>query len=344
MHTFRGFLRNGKPTAADFTRALHTMLTGVSRYTFGGAEEELTTFRESMLSLASNIHEQATHPQMEATVADALNLLRDFNERVLKFNTAHTAELKAVMRTMTETITYLSESRTRSVHQLQFMERELEQASQIDDMRLLRARLITCLDVVREETVRLQTESQARSNEVKQQIERAVKIAEPATRFGAMDVVTGLPGRRSAETALSEAIAHGPEHGVAVYVVKRLAHINMKYGRAVGDEVMLRVANHFAQHLSAATFLYRWSGPALVALIAIQGDRDEIRQSWAKAAAKKIEVNLEAKQRHVFVVVEIGMSFQSTSPSTTADELFQTLDQFVAEQSDGTPEAQPQAN
>ena len=338
MHTFKGFLRNGKPTTVELAQSLHTMLTGVTRYTFGGNDEELSTFREGMLALASNIHEQATSAQLETTVTHALNLLRDYNERNLRFNIAHTTELKAVMRTMTETITYLSESRTRSVHQLQFMERELEQASQIDDLRLLRSRLITCLDVVREETVRLQSESQARSDEVRQQIDRASKAYEPPARFGAMDIVTGLPARRSAERALAEASSDGAEHAVAVFVVKRLSAINAKYGRGVGDEVMLRVANHFAQHLSSATFLYRWSGPALVALIAVPGAKEDVRRSWAKAAAAKQEVNLEVKQRHVFVVVETSMSFHLSTESASPEELFQKLDQFVADQADSVAE------
>ena len=83
------------------------MVTGVSRYTVEGDERELVTFRESMLALASQIHEQAGGTELEATVQHALDLVRDYNDRALKFNHAHTNELKTVMRTMTETITYL---------------------------------------------------------------------------------------------------------------------------------------------------------------------------------------------------------------------------------------------
>ena len=317
------------------------MLTGVARHTLGVNEDELSAFREGMLALASQVHEQASAAELENTVSQALNLLIEYNDRSLKFNVTHTSELKAVMRTMTETLTYLSESRTRSVHQLQFMERELEQATQIDDLRLLRARLIACLDVVRDETVRLQSESQARSNEVRQQIDRAVKIVEPPVRFGAMDIVTGLPSRRSAERTISEAVTQNVEHAVAIFVVRRLNSINAKYGRAAGDEVMLRVTNHFAQHLSAATFLYRWSGPSLVALITALGNKEEIRKAWNKAASVKQEISLEVKQRAVFVVVEISMSFQVITKATVPEELFQGLDRFVADHVEPAPEEAP---
>ena len=129
--TFKGFLRNGKPTTADFARSLHSALTGVARYTVDGRDDELIAYRESMLLLAARIHEQSNAAEVESTVGEALEIFRNYNDHTLKYNHSHSAELKSVMRTMTETITYLSESRTRSVHQLQFVERELEQARKL---------------------------------------------------------------------------------------------------------------------------------------------------------------------------------------------------------------------
>ena len=338
--TFKGFLRNGKPTTADFARSLHSALTGVARYTVDGRDDELIAYRESMLLLAARIHEQSNAAEVESTVGEALEIFRNYNDHTLKYNHSHSAELKSVMRTMTETITYLSESRTRSVHQLQFVERELEQASQIDDIRLLRARVVSCLDVVREETVRLQSEAQERSQQVREQIGKAVSASEaPPPRFGVMDTVTGLPSRKAAERTIGETLNMGSQSAVAVFVVTRLASINSKYGRAVGDEVMLRVANHFAQHLSSDTLLYRWSGPALVAVINVHDNGESIKRAWNKAAAVKQEINLDGRERSVFVVVETSMSFQVVNKVTIAQDLFNSLDKFVADHGDSGGEA-----
>jgi GGDEF domain-containing protein len=331
----KGILRNGKPSPAEYTRALHTTLTGISRHTLDGREDELAAFRQGMLALASHVHEQASATEVDATVGYALDLLRDYNQRLLNFHQIQSNELKSVMRTMTETITYLSESRTRSVHQLQFMERELEQAVQIDDIRLLRSRLITCLDVVREETVRLQDESQQRSQQVRDQMDKAAKMGSPTERFGTMDAVTGLPGRRNAERSLSDALGSDKEHIVAAFVVKRLASINARYGRAVGDEVMLRASNYFAQHLSSASSLYRWNGPALVALMQVNGNAEEVRRNWTKIAGAKQEINMNVERRDVFVLVETVLFFQVLSKKTSMEDVARDLDRFVGAQSDG---------
>jgi GGDEF domain-containing protein len=334
MSSFKGLLHTGKPSVPALKRLLNAVLAGISGYTVDGQDQDLSMFRESMLGLATQLQEQASSVEVDTTVNHALELLRDYNVRALKFHQTHTNELRAVMRTMTDTITYLSESRTRSVHQLQFMERELEQALQIDDIRLLRARLITCLDVVREETGRLQSEAQARSQEVRQQIGQTGRVVELPARLGTMDNVTGLPSRRPAERSIADILAQGGDHAVAVFVVSLLNAINSKYGRAVGDEVMLRVANHFAQHLSSQTYLYHWSGPALVAIIDVHHDTEDIRRSWAKTAAVKQEVNLSTKQRTVFLVVETVMSFQIVNKQTPPDDFFRELDRFVADQSE----------
>jgi GGDEF domain-containing protein len=326
----KGILRNGKPAAADYIRNLQTLLAGISRYTIDGREDELAAFRETLLRLSAEIREQSLTADIETRVATSLEHLRAYNERFSTLNTGKINELKSVMRTMTETITFLSESRTRSVHQLQFVEREMEQAVQLDDIRLLRAKLTSCLDVVREETVRLQTESKAPQEYVGAKVAQPKVEVESAARFGSMDQVTGLPSRRSAEQAISAAVSGSPDFVLALFVVNRLPGINARYGREIGDEVMLRVSNHFAQHLASSTLLYRWSGPALVALAETHGKEQDIKAAWSKTASQKHEFSLDAQQRSVFVMVETSVSFFTSNEAASPQDLFRTLDHAVA--------------
>ena len=328
--SLKGILRNGKPAAADYVRNLQTLLAGISRYTIDGREDELAAFRETLLRLSAEIREQSLTADIEKTVATSLEHLRAYNERFSTINTGKIGELKSVMRTMTETITFLSESRHRSVHQLQFVEREMEQAAQLDDIRLLRVKLNSCLEMVREETVRLQTELKDPSEAIGAQKSRPVVEVESAPRFGSMDQVTGLPSRRSAEQAISAAVSGPQDFVIALFVVNRLPGINARYGREIGDEVMLRVSNHFAQHLASSTLLYRWSGPALVALAETYGKELDIKAAWTKTASQKHEFSLESQQRSVFVMVETSVSFFSAKEAASPYDLFRTLDHAVA--------------
>ncbi len=330
MASLKGLLRQSKPTPGDYVRSLQTVLAGISRYTVDGRDDELALFRETLLRLSSEVKEQSNTPEVEKTVGIALEHLRDYNDRANRFNSDHLGELKSVMRTMTETITFLSESRTRSVHQLQYVEREMEQAAQMDDIKQLRARLITCLDVVREETVRLQTETQVAPGVASMQITRSTKPVEFPNRFGSMDGVTGLPTRKVAEQSIIDALEAGQESAVALFVVNRMPGINARYGREIGDEVMLRVSNHFAQHLSSTTSLYRWSGPALLALAEVNDDFEDLKRSWIKTASTKHELSLDSEERSVFVMVDTSVNFYPLQAGASVQELFRMLDHAVA--------------
>jgi len=51
-----------------------------------------------------------------------------------------------------------------------------------------------------------------------------------------------------------------------VFIVNRLASIHARFGRAVGDEVMLLTAERLAQYLPTGAAVFRWSESGLVAI------------------------------------------------------------------------------
>jgi GGDEF domain-containing protein len=78
--------------------------------------------------------------------------------------------------------------------------------------------------------------------------------------------VTGLPARCFAENKLARAHAHPSDCHLALFVVKRMAAINTRFGGSQGDQVLLKVVQFLQQSLPEFEDLFRWSGCALVAL------------------------------------------------------------------------------
>jgi diguanylate cyclase (GGDEF)-like protein len=78
------------------------------------------------------------------------------------------------------------------------------------------------------------------------------------------DEMTGLPNRRAAESRLKEEIGHARRRGQAfVLGLVDLDHfklINDRYGHQVGDEVLVRFATTFTEHLRADDWVARWGG------------------------------------------------------------------------------------
>ena len=75
-----------------------------------------------------------------------------YNRIAARITQAHVSELQAMLAMMTDTITFLSDSSKTGIEQLHTVERNLQKASSIGDIRVLRGRLDDCLTLVRTET------------------------------------------------------------------------------------------------------------------------------------------------------------------------------------------------
>ncbi|MBZ5577160.1 MAG: response regulator [Acidobacteriia bacterium] len=93
----------------------------------------------------------------------------------------------------------------------------------------------------------------------------------------AADPVTGLPGRAQAEAALS-ALCQGEKPAyLAVLVLDSLPSVSARFGRRAGDALLRAYGSFIAEVLAPEDRLFRWSGPALVALLPRLDDVDRVR-------------------------------------------------------------------
>ena len=110
----------------------------------------------------------------EALAALALN-----GKATLERHRLHSEELQAMISMLTETVAALSVQSTASVTRLQQIERKIEQASMVEDLRSLKANLAECLDAVREASVH----QQKQTAETIQLFERQIQTAKSRCRW-----------------------------------------------------------------------------------------------------------------------------------------------------------------
>lgn len=319
------------PSASDYVRSLRSLLEGISLQEEELKPAESALFREEVLAIASSLTPDTPARELATLIDSAIQSLRKFSGSSAARVTAHLTELKATMRALTETVTFLAESRSSVVHQLTFIERQLEQATELEDIRLLRPKLATCLELVREETARLQNESAANSELVRSGLGVAPQHSESPRRVGSLDSVTGLPGRQVGQRLIEDKIAAGKECVVALFIPDRLEAINRHHGRNAGDEVLLQLAQHLAKSIHPPATLCRWSGPAFLALVEAPQRSAEVIRSWKSITARTIELTLQLDRRSVMVSVSLMCMAKATNQSTDASLLFQELDKAVGQ-------------
>ncbi len=231
---------------------------------------------------------------------------------------------------MTETLIFLSGSSETGVKQLTLIERRLESATNRYATRELKPILDQCLHMLRQECHRIQTQSNERIVALKAEVETLKSCLAVARVADPPDPVTSLPGRLTAERAIQEVARGGKRALAALFVVDQLVAINGSFGRDAGDDLLLGVAQTLAKELSDAP-LYRWSGPAILAIFSVKTNLIAAEARARKIAELKTEKRIRTRQGDTQVVsVGCTVRLQAISPDLSPESIFHTFDTFVA--------------
>jgi GGDEF domain-containing protein len=150
-------------------------------------------------------------------------------------------------------------------------------------------------------------------------------VVTPATQ-----PLTKVSDRSAAEQAIAGNIKEATDCVCGVFLVNRLASINARFGRSVGEEVMLLAMQRLTQHLPAGAALFRWSESALVAVAEVGGNIAEVTRRFARAASTNFEKNIETEHRFVMVPITLSFTLKRLSESSSPATIFTELDRFVA--------------
>jgi diguanylate cyclase (GGDEF)-like protein len=115
---------------------------------------------------------------------------------------------------------------------------------------------------------------------------------------------------------------------VVIVVVDRIHSINSRFGYAVGDLVLKLVLEQLRQNLSVADRLFRWSGPAFIALLERVESIEAVRMEIGRITSKNLQRFFEIGGRPVLLPVSASwLVVQLTPPSV---EMIAAIEKFVA--------------
>jgi diguanylate cyclase (GGDEF)-like protein len=198
----------------------------------------------------------------------------------------------------------------------------------IEDVRVLRMQLDECLETIREEIRRQETDSRASESQIS--VTNAESSTVIAPRAEEVDAVTGLPGRAAAERALEEPRTCGEKSYAVAVVANRLASINSRFGYAVGDRLLRKLSDGVRTGLSMDDRVFRWSGPCLLALLLRTTPQHELNIELQRITSTFKEELVEIGNRSVLLPISATWAvFPFNEPPRV---IRQKIDQFVASQ------------
>ncbi len=314
---------------AEIIDHLQILIRGIALHAIEGDPEDLKQLQYRMAGIAETLTADSSPDDLLVGIGKTLRALEEYNRRASGIFKGQVEELRGMLSTMTATIMFITSSSETSVKQLSTIETKLQRASTLEDTRQVKTYLTDCLTLVRSETLRLQTEARTKINGLKGDVERLSNRLKAVSTDESEDPVTGLKSRSSAEEAITIKMAAGKEFLVALFMLDRMASINGRFGRLVGDDILISGAQTLAQKLSGTT-LYRWSGPAFVAVFDPSVNLTQAEMRATQAASMRIERNIEAGDRSVLIVITASCHLQRLSGKIAPDAVFRNMDAFMA--------------
>lgn len=318
---------------------LQILIRGIALHAIEGDKQDLNELQQRLSAVAASLTIESSPDDLLVGIGKTLRALEEYNRRASAIFKGQVEELRGMLSTMTATVMFITSSSETSVRQLSVIESKLQRVTTLEDTRQVKAQLNDCLTLVRSESLRLQTETRAKISSLKSDVERLSSRLRAVSTEDSRDPVTGLPGRAAAEEAIAAKIAEGKDFLTALFLLDQIASINGRFGRLVGDDVLVSGAQMLAQRLSGTT-LFRWSGPAFVGIFDSSIGLTQAETRASQAAAMRVEKSIEADNRSVLIVITSSCHLQRVSGKIAPDAVFRGMDAFLA--SHGTALPPPQ--
>jgi diguanylate cyclase (GGDEF)-like protein len=302
------------------------LLDGISRYAFAYDREEYTQFRERINGYSEALEEAKQAAPMLGIAGETIAAMKDYSREAQHVVGGQAVELRCMIEMLSQTLLSLADAGGKSVETLQTLRNQVETASRLDDMRAVRTRLGDSLKILSDETKR-QKERNAQMQ--REAIEAARMASVHHTEADPdMDTVTGCPSRQRAETAIATQLDAWPPSYAAVIVLERMETFNLRYGFAAGDAVLQSFARQLAARITPPDTLFRWRGPAFVALLKRSQKQDAVQAEVRNLAEKQTIQVADLPLRLPISCASVVLCLEKCG---SAADIYRQIDRFIAE-------------
>jgi GGDEF domain-containing protein len=326
--TLKQFLSAGQEADHTPMHVVRLLVQGIGQHAATGDSEESTSFREKMKEASDTLIDTINPSDLLVRSGWVLNELEQHTRRGEKVHRLQNAELQNMVKMMAAALSTVSATSKVNISKLSEIAKNVGVASELNDVRLIKSKLSECLIDIQEEAKRQQTEIAETIQQLREGLDRAPDEPGRAGHAKTADSVTGLALRPDAEAAIAEAArSHGISF-VAVMVLERLQILNARFGREAGDEILATYSQMVKKSLTSQDQLFRWGGPALVAVLARQKSLPLVRSEFTHIMETKLEHNIQTPSRSVLIPVSAKWCLY---PMMAAPRLLiQKIDEFAA--------------
>jgi GGDEF domain-containing protein len=287
-------------------------------------EKSHAVFREAVRALRRNSEAATSADEILAFTAAVIQLHEANGRDMEDFIRVQTKERQEIVQMLSETLIAVTQEGAYSGANLGQIARDLESASQVDDLRVLKGRLQESLRSIVKESARQKDIAGVVASRLRERLQNAQGGPQ------ALDPITGLPGVAAAQLYLDLAIQSSSPIYAVVLCVERLEAINARFGYSLGDRLLLKFAQHVAQRLAGEDKLFRWRGPTLIAALERNSSLHDVNIEVARLVPAKHEELIEWGGHSVLLSVSARFLVVALKDFPAIDDLIATVNSFAA--------------
>jgi hypothetical protein len=263
-------------------------------------------------------------PAEIANIGQAVeSLLAGFHAAQRQKDARTAAEIQHIVSLLREALELVATGSERSVSRLKTVAEQLQRTARIHDVTTLRSSLAATIRYAEEEIGRERDASTREMAALEEQTERVRRAAQG----GAAAAIPGRPEGVRAISGILQAAGDGhPVFSVAL-LLDRLEGMTMRYGPAVGDELVLRLVRERLQPLAPESAAFRWNGHSLVGVFSGSFDLAQLRARMEELNRQPL-VHRAAHDGRV-ALLRISPSHLVTKGTGSPDALIEELDRFT---------------
>ncbi len=308
------------------------LLDAVATHMVRGSEADFKSLRHSLDELARRMEGPQSALTLLSISSDAAEALDTYCQRTTAYHRAQHEERQSMIAMLTSTLADISGQADASVARLQAIEKQVERASEIDDIRKLRASLGESLQALREAAAQEKINSAATVERLRSQIATARKSApdEPKHPADTKDPAgTTADPNPASEATDGPGVENLPASYVAAFKLQRAEHIASRFGETVKHQMLNLIATELKTVLYPHDKLLRWKGTSFVMFINSNAALAEVRARLAKAVAATSQQYIEVGRNSA--LLSVGLDWivfpQAGRP---LESVFTEVDAFLA--------------
>ncbi len=317
LRTLRDSLVPPRQGRGDYQLA-EALLKAIRDHAVLGSSADRERFQSQLGDLNRRFVGTDDDAELLMVAGAARQALRLYETETNAYWANRTAELQTIAATSTRALRDFSQRHSEATACLTALEASLVSLSRVEDLRAARQQLEDCIATLRIEN---QRQKETRAMLVRSLPPRSESPADP---------VTGLASRQAAEDVIADRLQLGASGThLALFVVHRIQQINARYGHAVGDDLLRTFLHHLTLNLRPGDALYRWSGPAFLAIVQREDPLDAVVLEMRRVGAYKLDRELEIGDRSVMVPLSASVCLVALTAQSQRNALSAELDQFV---------------